>query len=311
MPEVSHLYVQTLGQELPAQDTGEALARKVERLTELIDRADAVVMGIGSGVSTSAGYDFYHPSRAFDEAFGAFERAHGFQTLFDGLYHPFSSNEEMWAFNAAAMSWMARLPLGGVYEDLARIVAGKPHFVLTTNVDGQVPRAFQPGRVWEFQGNLRSVQCSQPCTDETRDFLEGADRLVTATEISGGVPRISYDLLPRCGECRRLMVPWVRDEHFCESGEWQAARASYEAFLQAHLVEGGERVLFLEMGVSSMTPAIIKLPFWSMAGRFPQAFYVDVNVGDRSSPAQLGPRALTITADASETVRLVASKLRV
>lgn len=309
MSDVSHLYVQTLGQSLPPQDEGEALERKAERLAELIDRADAVVAGIGSGVSTSAGYDFYHPSAAFDGVFGAFERAHGFSTLFDGLYHPFSSNEEQWAFTAQVMAYVARLPLGQVYKDLARILADKPHFVLTTNVDGQVPRAFGADDVWEFQGNLRFAQCSQPCTDETEDFLAKADELVAATEIQDGVPRISYDLLPRCSERHHLMVPWVRDEHLCESREWKTQRAAYETFLHDHLMEGAERVLFLEMGVSSMTPAVIKLPFWSMTESFPKASYVDVNVGDASSPAQFANRALTITADISEVASLVSSKL--
>jgi NAD-dependent SIR2 family protein deacetylase len=267
------------------------------------------VVGIGSGVSTSAGYDFYHPSATFGEAFGSFERAHGFRTLFDGLYHPSSSNEEARAFNSAVSAYVARLPLGKVYKELARILAEKPHVVLTTNVDGQVPRAFGRDRVWEFQGNLRLVQCSQPCTDNTEDFLSHADELVAATEIVNSVPCIKYDLLPRCSECHHLMVPWIRDEHFCESKEWKAAHAAYETFLHDHLTEGAEHVLFLEMGVSSMTPAIIKLPFWSMVESFPRAFYVNVNVGDASAPAQLGSRALTITADASRAVSLVSSKL--
>ena len=189
MPDVSHLYVQTLGQSLPPQDEGDALERKAERLAELIGSADAIVADIGSGVSTSAGYDFYHPSASFDEVFGTFEQAHGFRTLFDGLYHPFSSNEEMWAFTAQVMVYVARLPLDQVYKDLAHTLADKPHFVLTTNVDGQVPCAFASDHVWEFQGNLRFAQCSQPCTDKTEDFLETADELVAATEIMDGVPR--------------------------------------------------------------------------------------------------------------------------
>lgn len=306
MSSIDRLYVQTLDRELPPQDRGTVLRDKVARLGEKIEAADAVVLGLGSGVSTAAGYDFYHQSAAFDEAFGDFERAHGFHTLFDGLYHVFGSNEEAWALNAAVTSYVARLPVGQVYEDLAQVLRNKDHFVITTNVDGQAPRSFSPERVWKFQGDLRYVQCSQPCNDDVTDFVARADELVARTELVDGVPRVPYDLLPRCDECHHLMVPWVRDEHFCEGDAWTTAREAYSGFLRRHLLEGEGRVLFLEMGVSSMTPAIIKLPFWDMVRRNPNASYVDVNVGDATSPEQLGDRALTITADAA----VVADMLR-
>ena len=91
---VNRLYVQTLDQPLPPQDTRDPLMfkRKVERLSDLLSRADAVVVGIGSGMSTAAGYDFYHGGELFDDAFREFGEAHGFSTLFDGMYHLFSDN---------------------------------------------------------------------------------------------------------------------------------------------------------------------------------------------------------------------------
>lgn len=304
MPNVNRLYVQTLDQPLPPQDQGQELHRKTERLEQLIDQADAVVVGIGSGVSTSAGYDFYHPNEQFHQQFAPFEQAHGFDTLFDGLYHVFGSNEEAWPFFAAVASYVRRLPLGHVYAQLADVLSAKRHFVITTNADGQATRAFGEDHVWEFQGNLSYVQCSQPCNDHVEDFLAQADDIVAQTRIVDGVPRIPYDLLPRCQECNHLMAPWVRDTNFCESDTWKTSRDAFNGFVRGHL-GAGERVLFLEMGVSSMTPAIIKLPFWNMVQNNSHAFYVDVNVGDASTPAQLGERALTITADATRVVDLL------
>lgn len=297
---VNRLYVQTLDQPLPPQDTRDrdVFNRKIERLRTLLSRADAVVIGIGSGMSTAAGYDFYHESKLFDDTFGAFSNAHGFKTLFDGMYHLFPDNEQQWAFNAAVADFADSLPLGEPYRRLARIVEGAEHFVLTTNVDGQVPRAFDEGRYWLFQGDMRYMQCSQPCDDEVVHDRGLMQRLLSdAMSRTDGIPRVSSDLLPRCPHCHRLMVPWVRDAAFLEGSLWRAQKAAYEAFLTHHLLEGDGNVVFLELGVSSMTPSIIKMPFWDMVARNPRASYVEVNCAEATTPLQLGDRAMVITAD--------------
>lgn len=306
MRSINNLYVQTLSQPLPAQDTAEPMLyhEKMLRLLKAVDCADAVVLGIGSGVSTAAGYDFYHQSKAFHQRFYAYERAHGFTTMFDGPYHVFGTNEEQWAFNAAVMDWVAGLPVGRPYHDLAQALMHKDYFVLTSNVDGQVPRAFEPQRVFEFQGNLCYLQCIQPCNDEVVPARPIVHELVSSTRIGAdGVPRVPSALLPRCEDCGWLMTPWVRDENFLEGGLWSDQRARYQAFLTRHLVEAQDRVLFLELGVSSMTPAVIRLPFWDMVARNPQTLYACVNDRETTTPQQLGDRAMVITADIARVAR--------
>lgn len=297
---VNKLYVQTLDQPLPPQDTRnrDVFERKIERVRALLSGADAVVIGIGSGMSTASGYDFYHESDLFDAAFGAFRKAHGFATLFDGMYHLFPDNEQQWAFNAAVADFAEALSLGEPYRRLARIVEDTEHFVLTTNVDGQVPRAFDEGRYWLFQGDMRYMQCSQPCDDEVVHDRGLIQRLLSeAMSESDGIPRVSSDSLPRCPHCHRLMVPWVRDTAFLEGALWREQKAAYEAFLTRHLLEGDGNVVFLELGVSSMTPSIIKMPFWDMVARNPRASYVEVNCAEATTPLQLGDCAMVITAD--------------
>ncbi len=301
------LYVQTLGQDLPPQDTDdlEGFLAKVMRLKELVEAADAIVVGSGSGMSAAAGLDFYHRDESFDRAFGAFEQEHGFATLFGGMYHVFASNEERWAFNAEAVRYVDSLAVGQPYLDLARVLEGHDYFVLTTNIDGQVPRAFPGDRVWCFQGDMHFLQCSQPCHGRVYDAVEWAE----AVEGTCGDPlRLRYEDLPRCPECHHLMAPWVRDDRFLEGDLWLEQKRRYERFLERHLAGGAGRVLFLEMGVSSMTPAIIKLPFWDMVTRNPRTFYVDVNRADATTPLQLGERAMVVTADIAHVMSVLATQ---
>ena len=104
------------------------------------------------------------------------------------------------------------------------------------------------------------------------------------------------------------MAPWVRDDRFLEGDLWLEQKRRYERFLERHLAGGAGRVLFLEMGVSSMTPAIIKLPFWDMVTRNPRTFYVDVNRADATTPLQLGERAMVVTADIAHVMSVLATQ---
>ena len=162
--------------------------------------------------------------------------------------------------------------------------------MLTTNVDGQVRRAFAPERTWLFQGDLAFLQCGQPCCDE----LWSADAFVRRAL--------------NCPRCGWLMAPWVRDETFLEGSFWRAQRRRYEAFVRDAL-SSGARVLFLELGVGGMTPGVIELPFWDMTARNDNAFYLRVNYGKAGEPRQLGERSLTVCADIADVMDRVCALL--
>ena len=52
----------------------------IRELAERIDRADAIVIGGGSGLSSAAGYDHYHWSPALSEALAPFREHYGFSS---------------------------------------------------------------------------------------------------------------------------------------------------------------------------------------------------------------------------------------
>lgn len=304
------LYAQHLGAQpaVPCPDA-EAFAASVERAAEVLVGADAVVVGIGSGMSSACGYDHYRRIPEFDEGgrFSPFEKAHGFSTLMDGFYHLYATNEERWGFLASYIAYMEECPVGEPYRLLRGLLEGRDYFVLTTNVDGQVRRAFPEGRVWLFQGDFGFLQCGQPCCDELFDAAPVVGPILDALGPDGvSAPR---DLLPRCSECGWLMTPWVRDDGFLEGEAWRAGKRRYEEFVSAAL-GGAQRVVFLEIGVGGMTPSIIELPFWDMVRRNPNAFYLRVNLGKTSEPRQLGGRTLTVAGDAAEVLERLDGLLR-
>lgn len=300
----------------------ERFARDIERLSQWLDWADAVVVGLGLGMSAASASTCASAASAcddasldddFDRIFAPFIEKRGITSLADGFNHLYSSNEEEWAYLASYITYVLDRPVAQPYLDLAALLEGKPATVLTTNTDCQATKAFDEERVFEFQGSLAYLQCGQPCGDELYDARDPMRRI--ADELGPDL-RCPEELLPRCPHCYRLMRPWVRDSIFLEGPRWQAARERYEAFLRRHLLgdgdegrgaagDGEKNVLFLELGVGDMAPAIIKMPFWQMTRNNPNARLCVVNASKDEAPAYLGDRAMAVAGNVGEALSLL------
>ena len=68
----------------------------MERLRQELHAADAVVIGAGSGLSTSAG--FTYTGERFEKYFDDFIQKYGFRDMYSGGFYPFETLEEHWAY---------------------------------------------------------------------------------------------------------------------------------------------------------------------------------------------------------------------
>jgi NAD-dependent SIR2 family protein deacetylase len=66
---------------------------KIDRLKDEIQNADAIVIGAGAGLSTSAG--FTYSGERFEKFFSDFEKKYGFHDMYSGGFYPFDTSEEM------------------------------------------------------------------------------------------------------------------------------------------------------------------------------------------------------------------------
>ena len=154
----------------------------LQELAERIAQADAVVIGGGSGLSSAAGYDHYHWSPALSEALAPFREQYGFTSPLAGFYHCFSSYGEQWGYYSQYIRFMWEAPTGQPYLDLQALVADKPAFVLTTNVDQQFFRVFPQKQICAFQGDFSYCQCSQPCQNDIWENCELVKELTAKNE---------------------------------------------------------------------------------------------------------------------------------
>lgn len=274
--------------------------KDIESLARLITAADAVVVGAGSGLSSAAGFNHYHWTPALETYLGEFKDYYRFTSPFVGFYYCYSFPEQQWAYYTKYIYSMWHLPTGQPYLDLKAVFAGKDYFVLTTNVDMQCERVFPGERVCSYQGNMGYLQCAQPCHDqlyENRELIEIMNQSLRKTVLPP-------EMVPRCPECGRIMVPWVRDDTFLEGKDWRSGTERYEKFLTRYLLEQPEKkVLLLELGVGEMTPGVIKLPFWDMTALNSQVFYACLNQETSSAPEHLKGRSLYLQGDLADILK--------
>lgn len=274
-------------------------SNNIKRLNEEIKTADAVLIGAGAGMSTSAG--FAYDGERFKRYFADFEAKYGFHDMYSGGFYPYETFEEYWA-------WWSRCILvnrydvtaGKPYTDLLELVKDKDYFVLTTNVDHQFQLAgFDKKRLFYTQGDYGLWQCSKPCHDKTYDN-ESAVRKMVAEQKGMKIPT---QLIPKCPVCGAPMAMNLRcDDTFFQDSGWYAAQSRYEDFIRRH---ENTRVLFFELGVGGNTPVIIKYPFWQMTAKNKKAVYACVNFGESMCPNEIADRSICINDDIGEVLRQI------
>lgn len=115
--------------------------------------------------------------------------------------------------------------------------------------------------------------------------------------------RLPEEAVPRCPDCGRVLVPWVRDYTFLEGTFWQDSLHRYHSFLRHWIMDQSDKkVLLLELGVGEMTPSIIKLPFWELTAKNENVFYACLNREAAHRPEHLRGRSLYLQGDLAETL---------
>ena len=273
-----------------------ACCNNIMRLKEELDTADAVVIGAGSGLSTSAG--FTYTGERFQRYFGDFIAKYDFRDMYSGGFYPFASLEEHWAYWSRYIYVNRYLDAPKpVYQELLRLVQDKNYFVLTTNVDHCFQKAgFEKRRLFYTQGDYGLWQCSKPCHQKTYDN----ETVVRKMLVEQKNMKIPSGLIPYCPACGAPMSMNLRaDDAFVEDEGWHAAAQRYAAFLRRH---EGQHILFLELGVGGNTPVIIKYPFWRMTYQNPKAVYACVNLSEAYCPREIQRHAICIDKDIGKTI---------
>ncbi len=286
----------------------------LERLREEIRTADAIVVGAGAGLSTAAG--FIYTGERFETWFPDFIRAYGIRDMYSGGFYPYPSKEIFWAYWARYIYVNRYLdPPKPTYEELLRLLKGRDFFVITTNVDHCFQKAgIDRARLFYTQGDYGLFQSTRSGNRRTYEneawtmqameaqgFVRNAAGRFEASESGRLKTELPTDLIPKCPDDGAVMTVNLRsDDFFVEDEGWHKASAAYLNFLRKH---EGQHMLFLEIGVGSNTPAIIKYPFWQMTNDNRNAVYACLNRSEARCPRQIEDRSIVLGGDSDEVIK--------
>lgn len=280
----------------------------IKILKEKIESADAILIGAGAGLSTSAG--FIYNGEIFKKYMFDFIKEYGITDFYSGGFYPFPSREIMWAF------WSRNIYVNryldapkDTYKKLLNIVEDKDYFVITTNVDHQFQKAgFDKKRLFYTQGDYGLFQSVNKDNKKTYDnektickmleaegFRKNEKGIYDIVDKKNISMRIPTELIPKCPDDGSDMTLNLRvDDNFVEDEGWAEASIKYSDFVNE---KKNQKVLLLELGVGMNTPVIIKYPFWKFALENDKATYACINYNEAFCPSEIRDRSIIINED--------------
>lgn len=266
-------------------------------LQGLLDEADAIVVGIGAGMSAADGFK-YIGSR-FTDAFPDFIEKYGLLDMLQASLFDFESVEEYWAFQSrfVVLNYLDQ-PVGQSYLDLKDMLEGRNYHIITTNADNAFDVAdYDSDHVFHIQGEYGLWQCSKHCHQQTyrddsviREMVEQQENM-----------KVPSELVPHCPKCGAPFEINKRNEEkgMVEDGDFHAQKDRYEAFLKEN---EGKKIVFLEIGVGHTTPQFIKHPFQKMTEANDKALFVTMNKKNYRIPKAIRPQTVHLAQDIANTI---------
>lgn len=261
-------------------------------LNKALNEADAIIIGIGSGMAAADGFKYVGPR--FENNFGDFIEKYNWFDLFQGSVFDFESLEEEWAFFSrfVDVNYLSQ-PLGESFVRLKNILKDRNHYIITTNADNAFEIAdYDMDKVFHIQGKYNLMQCSKGChnrryrnDDLMREMVERQENM-----------EIPSELVPYCPQCGASMELNRRDHDDCmvEDEEFEIEKERFLDYLNDHIEQ---KILFLELGVGYMAPQIIKHPFQKLVEKHPNAMYMTVNIKNYNIPKQIRDRTIWLKED--------------
>lgn len=267
-----------------------------KRVLDWLDAADAILVGMGAGLSASAGLNYTDPD-FFRRHFPA-HAAVGLRTAWQAATSFWDitpdNRQAYWGYWARHIQVMRYEPPAlRPYVDLARLLRGRDWFIASTNADGQVHKlGLDKSRIYTPQGDYALFQCAWPCREEVYDNKPYIDAILAHMEENDVLAR--EEDIPLCPRCGRFLVPNLRkDDHFVDA----LHRAGYPAYRDFVTRAASGRLVLLELGVGFNTPGIIRYPFEYLAEQHPGVRLVRINLSEAAVPPHLGDRAVGLALD--------------
>lgn len=263
-----------------------------QEIRKIINEADGVLIGASNGLSIAEGYNLFADDLWFRENMGDFSAKYGIRCIIQGMALPYPTQEEKWVYFSRIIKekCMQNEP-SHIMKNMYELVKEKDYFVVTTNgEDHFIPAGFLSERVFEMEGKLTEMRCSNGCCDDTYSSKETALQIAEAEKKGERLDKF----LPKCPKCGGNMeVNYGESSSFIDKKSWQEKAARYREFVNRFR---GKRLVVLEFGVGRRNQ-LIKVPFMQIVSVESLAKYITFNKGDIYIPQEIQNKSIGVSED--------------
>lgn len=221
----------------------------LQRVADLIEQADALVVAAGAGMGIDSGLPDFRGREGFWRAYPAL-RASGLDFYEIASPQAFRDTPDLaWGFYGHRLALYRRTRPHDGFALLRHWGSLMQHgcVVFTSNVDGQFQQAgFDADVIHECHGSIHHLQCLRPCCD---DIWE-ADGFVPEVDEQRCRLRNAPPTCPRCGGLARPNILMFGDDGWLE----QRSAAQW-ARMQGQLARAS-RPLVIELGAGTAVPSV-------------------------------------------------------
>lgn len=144
----------------------------IDKAKELLDDADALLIGASNGLSIAEGYNIFADNEMFRRDFGEFRNRFGIRNVLDGLFFRYPTPADRHAFlSKLVKDWVIDYTPSEVMLNLKGIVGDKDYFIVTTNGDTHLEESgFRADKVFELEGTFVQALEGKPIEDKSADL---------------------------------------------------------------------------------------------------------------------------------------------
>lgn len=281
---------------------------KINDVVKKIEDADAIVIGIGAGMTASGGIN-YIDQKTVKELFPEYYNL-GFKSIMEiqSAFWKLSEENKLsyWGYWSRHIDKIRyKTELLAPYKNLVKIISNKNYFICTTNADGQTQKSgFDKDKIFAPQGNYDVFQCIVPCS---RDEVYSNESMVKDMVASiNENNQIDEKFIPKCPKCGNYLIPNLRcDDKFVENPHMYNLD-QYRNFIMNNI---DKNIVFIELGVGFNSPGIIRFPFEQLTYSSQNATLIRINKGMAMVPKEIESKSICIDDDINEVLTQILKKI--
>lgn len=275
---------------------------ELSKARKMILEAEALLVGVGSGLSASGGMD-YNNHRLVKKILPDYHRM-GYKKLpeLQEMYANIMNEnaKAYWGYWARVIKYIRyEAEVGNGYKDLNRLIRNKNYFIYTTNQDGQLEKAgFDMARIMRAHGDYEKLQCKTPCCDRVYDVESLLDPMIKTL---GGNLEIEANKIPRCPHCGDYLIPNIKiNAQYVDTMKQQ--KETYLKFIEEYRTK---KMVLIELGVGKENE--ISQIFKGLMEDMKEAELIRINLEKKPDLIKWQGRCIEIEGDLNPMIAELAS----